>query len=715
MRVRLAGGLRLGSGMEAWSACPEISALSSLGRDESLFAGAAVAVGPREADIARVAAALEKLGRLVRHGPAMAGAGVDLGDGFHSARLDGAPEQRRDAVLAALRALGSADLLGDRSAVLAALFGPRATKPVGQALGLAVAEDRPAAVYLAVATAEILGPEQLEQVLALSVPAHLDAIPDGLPSALGEYLELVLDHLSAPRRLAMVLDLWRDAAEHRLPEESGWPALTREAADAAERIRLGARPIQRPRSWRHLADSLPIAGGLGFDPERIGEEWGVAREPLTVNVGQRYAGPLSPAAELLAWDGERLPGTDLRMQVARHSGDLVEWAAYMGTCIANEAGTSSDYGLLALYDAADQMVANVSVLYLNGRWIVGDYSVLGRYNSRVSAEVHEAVHTWEALLPATCTPADVVDDRTEASAEVHLDKPMRPRGGRSRGSNSPRAVARRRLVDEAERALARWDGGAILRLAEHMAGGGPFPDGIAAAVELSRVPQRRVDRALSAAAGSSVDLVALWRCSDRRPLRASLNRLSPAARQALDAEALLESGSVPARLRPLLREQSIARARAVDTTAQRIRAAIGAGLLCGDPQLDGPMSKTRDAALIAAAVLACTAWEDQCAAREWVTVAVGADGLVPGRVQTYLIDRQGAWAMAWADAAELAPDDLPHRLVRLRTRLEKGEDVTLRIPGRWLGRDGWTGYWSRACNRRSDAQTKDSASISASR
>jgi hypothetical protein len=85
--------------------------------------GAPVAVAPAEA---APEPAIDQLTLLVAGGTEVAaGAGVDLGHGFTSARLAGAPGDRRDAVLAALRFLSvhNAHRLGDRGAVLVSLFG----------------------------------------------------------------------------------------------------------------------------------------------------------------------------------------------------------------------------------------------------------------------------------------------------------------------------------------------------------------------------------------------------------------------------------------------------------------------------------------------------------------------------------------------------------------------------------------------------------------
>ncbi|TCO62804.1 hypothetical protein [Actinocrispum wychmicini] len=173
--------------------------------------GSAVAVGPADAEPAVLQEASRQLTLLVIDGTeAAAGAGVDLGGGFTSARLAGAHGDRRDAVLAALRVLGvnGAHRLGDRTGSLVALFGPSATKRVGAAANTAIAEQRWAALQLASAASDLLGPEQLERLLALRAPDGIDPFPRGAASTLSGHLSRVLESCQRPRRLALIISLW---------------------------------------------------------------------------------------------------------------------------------------------------------------------------------------------------------------------------------------------------------------------------------------------------------------------------------------------------------------------------------------------------------------------------------------------------------------------------------------------------------------------------
>ncbi|MEU5881395.1 hypothetical protein [Spirillospora sp. NPDC047279] len=221
MRLRLTGGVVAEAGLGAWFRRTSASGPVRVTDEGGAAPGTAVALGPEDAADETVRRALADLAALVRAGGALAaGAGVDLGDGFRSARLDGARGDQRDAVLAALRVV-DAGRLGPRAGVLVALFGPDATKRVGAAATRAITEGRWPALHLASAASDLLGPEQLERVLALEEPDGADLIPGGLPSVLGDNLRQVLEPLPRPRRLELLLDLWARASEHAATRLAG--------------------------------------------------------------------------------------------------------------------------------------------------------------------------------------------------------------------------------------------------------------------------------------------------------------------------------------------------------------------------------------------------------------------------------------------------------------------------------------------------------------
>jgi hypothetical protein len=96
--------------------------------------------------------------------------------------------------------------LGDRAGVLVALFGPAATRPVGAAATEAIRDGRWAAVQLACAASDLLGPEQLEQVLGWTSAS--EPVTHGRIAVLADQLGQVLGPLSGPRRLRLLRDLW---------------------------------------------------------------------------------------------------------------------------------------------------------------------------------------------------------------------------------------------------------------------------------------------------------------------------------------------------------------------------------------------------------------------------------------------------------------------------------------------------------------------------
>ncbi|MFD0906054.1 hypothetical protein ACFQ11_37165, partial [Actinomadura sediminis] len=215
MSIRLAGGV-VAARRAAWAPGPSGPVRVD---EQGAEPGAPVALGPEGAPDGEVRRAVTALRLLVEGGGGVAaGAGVDLGAGFRSGRLEGARGDRRDAVLAALRAVGVRDArrIGDRAGLMVALFGPSVTKRVGAAAARAAEEGRWDALHLASAASDVLGPEQLERVLELDAPDPV--IPGGSPSPLGADLRRVLAPVPPPRRLDLLLDLWGRVAEHRAGE-----------------------------------------------------------------------------------------------------------------------------------------------------------------------------------------------------------------------------------------------------------------------------------------------------------------------------------------------------------------------------------------------------------------------------------------------------------------------------------------------------------------
>lgn len=274
--VRLAFGVSSGPGSRCWLPASGGRATPIHDRAGVHPPGAPVAVGPADAEPDLVREAIRQLTLLVVDGTeAAAGAGVDLGRGFTSARLAGAPGDRRDAVLAAMRFLGApgAHRLGDRTAVLVALFGLSATKRVGAAANTAIAEQRWAALQLASAVSDLLGPEQLEQLLDLRAPRGVDPFPRGAASTVADHLSRVLTRYQRPRRLALIVSLWAHVCA-QLVDRQRLVALasTQTRADRIDRLRERHRehfdePIVQQMSWG-VPDRPTLAAAARWRPPR---------------------------------------------------------------------------------------------------------------------------------------------------------------------------------------------------------------------------------------------------------------------------------------------------------------------------------------------------------------------------------------------------------------------------------------------------------------
>jgi hypothetical protein len=276
MSIQLAFGVTAGPGVSCW--LPSSGGRAVLARDRAGAhpAGAPVAIGPVDADPSE---AIRQLALLT---DTAAGAGVDLGGGFTSARLAGARGDRRDAVLAALQVLGAdgAHRLGDRTAGLVAMFGPSATKRVGAAANTAVAEQRWAALHLASAASDLLGPEQLERVLDLRAPDGIDPFPHGAASTLAEHLSRVLSRYQRPRRLRLVISLWDHVCDQLL-----------------ERKRIERRATSQTRA--HRIDKLRERHRGHFDEMILGRvHREVVGQPTLASAARWRPPDWWPAAEL---------------------------------------------------------------------------------------------------------------------------------------------------------------------------------------------------------------------------------------------------------------------------------------------------------------------------------------------------------------------------------------------------------------------------------
>ncbi|QQQ78227.1 hypothetical protein IOD16_07070 [Saccharothrix sp. 6-C] len=361
MSIQLAFGVTAGPGSRCWLPVSGGRAVPAGDRAGAHPPGAPVAVGPADAGPDVVREAIRRLVLLVVDGTeTAAAAGVDLGGGFTSARLAGARGDRRDAVLAALEVLGDdgAHRLGDRTAGLVALFGPSATKRVGSAAHAAVAEQRWAALRLASAASDLLGPEQVERVLELRAPDGVDPFPRGAASTLADHLSRALSGYPRPRRLALVLSLWEHVCASQVERR-------RARLRAASQTRLDRIGKLRERHRDHFEEPVlqQLVRAVGGRP--------------TLVAAARWQPPLS-------WTAQEL---------ARLLHDAVA-----ATALLRFAKTLSDEGLaVAVEKHRDELVAADACLTEDersgaARRVPGGYS----HPARPGCYVHQLV---EALGP----------------------------------------------------------------------------------------------------------------------------------------------------------------------------------------------------------------------------------------------------------------------------------------------------------------------------
>ncbi|GAA3919412.1 hypothetical protein [Actinoplanes auranticolor] len=252
MGVTLSGGIRPKPGHRVVAAGPV--------REPARPApGTPVAVGPAATtDVTEVLARLREL--VAAGGVVAAGADVDLGAGFRSARIAGGAGDRRDAVLAALAVPDIAGRVGPPPALLVALFGPDATRPLGAAAREAITAGRWPVLRYAVAAADLLGPEQLVRLLALRAPPGVDPFPSGLPSVVGSHLGRVLGPLSGARRLRLLTDLWEQVCA------AGLDRLRRDRLRDSQRTPAGHDDL-RARAQQFERDEILLRLRRRFGPE----------------------------------------------------------------------------------------------------------------------------------------------------------------------------------------------------------------------------------------------------------------------------------------------------------------------------------------------------------------------------------------------------------------------------------------------------------------
>ncbi|GIG86429.1 hypothetical protein [Plantactinospora endophytica] len=462
MTLRLSGGVVPGPDSRIWTAGPRGRSVEP---SPELAPGSPVVLGPRSAAPESVDRAVAELHRLIAAGgvPA-AGAGVDLGDGFRSARTEGAAGDRRDAVLAALMVPALSGRLGDRRAVLVALFGPDATKPLGAAAQAVLDERRWPVLRFAVAASDVLGPEQLVTVLDLRAPDGVDPFPGGLPSVVGGHLTRVLRQVPRPRRLALLTDLWQQVCAHgtrrlrreRLRASQGRQDRTADLAaryrryeedELTERLRTelwGEPTMHRAALWqpsagywltranRVLRDAMAatVLARVAVSAVDRGLDAALAahRHEIEAAVAELSPSEVSMSARRISGltGLPARPGSYLRDILARTAPDEPldrRWAPYLGQRLAR----AGDYGRVVLNVAehlANAIVQPDSVA-LRAHLVGWAGCSLGVWRNRVGYLSPDRPASWDQqpILPAEPVPPlaarlRAAPDRTTAEVET---------------------------------------------------------------------------------------------------------------------------------------------------------------------------------------------------------------------------------------------------------------------------------------------------------
>ena len=420
------------------------------------------------------------------------------------------------------------------------------------------------------------------------------------------------------------------------------------AAGTAQLAELGGTVPSRPRTWTDLVGGL-LTGVVAAEAQPGG-----------------FAVPEAAGAA----DGTVLPGTDVRIEVARSGRQLTRWAGYMGNCIAGpDYAAGAAVGrqvLLALRGPDERILANVEVRLTGKGWRIGEMKA--RFNEDPDADLRRRTVDWIATLPLPAASAPDADpDPSVAAAPVRRAR---------------RPVSAVRLTAEVGERLGELSAAALepTPLLAALIGAEPGPEALVALRRSSPATLIRGCRRLLTA----VPVAELWETSAHRPLSAAVAQLPPAVRDKL--EPLTADVAIPRTLRRLARLPLVAPARNAQLGAIRLRAALGELLRADDPELAQAMAGRPPRPLLRAGVLAVTSWGGLGPAGA-VTAVTGRRRIrVPGYPESSLKDE--AWQAAWPDAVELGgvPEEFWHR-VTVHGAL---------VPSSWLGAGGWPALWSRA-------------------
>jgi hypothetical protein len=415
---------------------------------------------------------------------------------------------------------------------------------------------------------------------------------------------------------------------------------------AVHLVDLGAGVPAKARTWREVVDALMASAVIAESVDR----------PFAVPPG------------VLARDGATIPGTELRVEVARHPHQLVAWSTYMGNCISSQhyqdTARTGRRVLAALRGPDGRLVANVDLQ--PGAHGCRINEIEARFNVDPDPALANEVQAWAASVAPLARPVP--------RPPVRVVRPPR------------RVVA----VDRRRRRRTR-DWIDLMSTVESFAAEAVGADTLLETIRPLALDGRDLEATLCAAlAPGQADLLALWRSTDADPLTTALGRLDPELRRRHGfLEVLLAEGPLPRRAMELARVPAIAEARRIERLARGIRAEIGRLARAADPVLSPLVVRDADPNLLCALVLAVST-AAIAPPDHLVALTRRGDTAIPGHPSTTLDDPAGPWRQASSDAHALGAG--------LHWHLPA---PALYVPRTWLRRGGWPRLWSHVHRRQS--------------
>ncbi|MFG6197054.1 hypothetical protein [Nonomuraea sp. JJY05] len=506
------------------------------------------------------------------------------------------------------------------------------------------------------------------------------------------------------------------------PDEPALDSIPAALAGAAQLVSLGGQPPRQCRGWAELTAGLT----------------------RSVEVAQAFTTAFRVPEPLAAADGTLVPGTDARLEWARHPRALAQWSAYMGNCIAGtsyvEEATKGTCALAALRGPSGRIVANLEVRRRRQGWQIVEFRA--RFNADPDPVLSDGVTRWLASLPPPPLLEPSGRERIPSAPprRRRLDRLFREVSGplaelADRALTHPATVDALSVLDTMRigarpKAASTAPGlpptGASdargLPPAGATAHGLPtdvltahgLPTDVLTAhglptdvlTALRRLSADRIERVCLDALPET-GLPDLWHATGARPLAQALAGLDPELAARYDHLRLLTADApLPGSLRKLARHGAIAPARSMELVARRIRAALGRLARAGDPVLARQVVRRPGQDVLCSLVLAVTAWpgagpengpqrgpqRGPQTVPQMVPVTEPGKASVPGYPRTDLEDPDGPWRLALPGAVELGAD-----AEGLWERVSAGG---LRVPAAWLGNGGWPALWQRAARAR---------------